>query len=196
MTARPTKLKLVSAVQKRLGRDLTRDELLRLARAMSLRQSQQHIYKPRMELWDDGEGPTITALLELPGLGPKEILLDVVNGRLIVSGERRAHPISSAAGGRGQVSNALSAPGSAIRELKYGTFRRIIDVPAGCTTGHLEATLENGMLTVSWPRHPESPKAAAEHHDDTEASSEPNHTLIDPLVDARSGGSPTSGASY
>ena len=47
MTVRPTKQSLVTTVRKRLGRELTRDELMRLARAMQARQLQQRIYKPR-----------------------------------------------------------------------------------------------------------------------------------------------------
>ncbi|KAI0357813.1 HSP20-like chaperone [Trametes cingulata] len=191
MTARTTKLLLVSAVKKRLGRELTRDELHRLARAMRLRQPQQRIYKPRMELWDDGQSPTITAVFELPGLRADEILVDVVDGRLVVSGERRAHSLSSAAGGRGQISSAASAPGSSqVRELKYGMFRRTVEVPAGCTTSDLEATLENGMLTVSWPRHPVRPATATERYTVTEAFPEPDHTLLDSSLDSRTGHRP------
>ncbi|KAH9848665.1 HSP20-like chaperone, partial [Lenzites betulinus] len=141
--------KLVLAVRKRMGRDLTRDEAVRLASALRVRQmQQQRVYKPRMELWDDGESATITALFELPGLRANEVLLDVVDGRLVVQGERRPAPAVNTNRARVQASSGPSQ----IRELKYGTFRRVISIPAGCTTDDLEATLENGMLSVSWPR--------------------------------------------
>ncbi|KAH9885268.1 HSP20-like chaperone [Cubamyces lactineus] len=158
MTVRPTKQSLVTTVRKRLGRELTRDELMRLARAMQARQLQQRVYKPRMELWDDGESARITAVFELPGLGPDEVLLDVVDGRLIVSGERRPR-VPSFKRSDGIVGQSKSLIGGTtstlqVRELKYGTFRRVIAMPEGCTTNDLEASLENGMLTVSWPRHP------------------------------------------
>ena len=42
-----------------------------------------------MELWDDGHSPLVTAVLEVPGLRPADIAVDVVDGRLVVSGERR-----------------------------------------------------------------------------------------------------------
>ncbi|KAI0768197.1 hypothetical protein BD413DRAFT_442945, partial [Trametes elegans] len=153
MPVRPTKTKLVSAVRKRMGRDLSRDEAFRLARAMRAREIQQRIYKPRMELWDDGKSATITALFELPGLGPDEVLLDVVDGRLVVSGERRQRVFNSngAVGHAQGVAQPASGP-LQVRELKYGTFRRVVPVPPGCVTCDLEATLEHGMLTVSWPR--------------------------------------------
>ncbi|KAI0643871.1 hypothetical protein C8Q79DRAFT_914585 [Trametes meyenii] len=162
MTARPTKSKLVSAVRKRLGRELSGDEVLMLARAMRVRQAEPRIYKPRMELWDDGESATITAQFELPGLGPDEVLIDVVDGRLVVSGERRQRPVpvpipgagAGVARGRGQTAAGGVSSVPQVQELKYGTFRRALVVPEGCTTTDLEATLEHGMLTVSWPRYP------------------------------------------
>lgn len=85
-----------------------------------------------MELWDDGESATITALFELPGLGPDQVLLDVVDGRLVVQGERRPLRLSAANPERVQTSTETSGS-SQIWELKYGTFRRAISVPTGCT---------------------------------------------------------------
>ncbi|KAI0324010.1 HSP20-like chaperone [Cubamyces sp. BRFM 1775] len=173
MTVRPTKQSLVTTVRKRLGRELTRDELYRLARAMQARQLQQRVYKPRMELWDDGESARITAVFELPGLGPNEVLVDVVDGRLIVSGERRPRipSFQRSDGIPGQSKSPAGATTSMlqVRELKYGTFRRVIAMPEGCTTNDLEASLENGMLTVTWPRHP-LPELARVQEIDSSAS--------------------------
>lgn len=90
-----------------------------------------------MELWDDGESARITAVFELPGLGPDEVLLDVVDGRLIVSGERRPR-VPSLKRSDGIVGHSKSLIGGTtstlqVRELKYGTFRRVIAMPEGCT---------------------------------------------------------------
>ncbi|PIL29217.1 hypothetical protein GSI_09266 [Ganoderma sinense ZZ0214-1] len=190
MTVRPPRSKFVSAVEKRLGRSLSDQEMLRLAacaRALKVRKAQhQRVYKPRMELWDDGGSPLVTAVLEVPGLRPADVTVDVVDGRLVVSGERRqqgfsmapktqASPIANGNGsGNGTGTNpseptdpdvcvraseeTLAHAGTVtvlqVRELKYGFFRRVIAVPAGCTSAHLQASMENGMLTVSWPRDP------------------------------------------
>ncbi|KAI0634099.1 hypothetical protein C8Q77DRAFT_727149 [Trametes polyzona] len=198
MTGRSTKTtKLVSAVRKRLGRELTRDEALRLAHALRRRQiqqqQQQRVYKPRMELWDDGESAKITALFELPGLGPDQVLLDVVDGRLIVAGERRPH--LNPANKRAQAGTEAAPGSSEIRELKYGTFRREVAVPAGCTTEHLDATLEHGMLSVSWPRHPGHPSADEEVAQHT-AHSEVTDTPDDLFASTRFGGNVASRSSY
>ncbi|KAI8990732.1 hypothetical protein BD414DRAFT_484630 [Trametes punicea] len=193
MTVRPSKPNLVLAVRKRVGRDLTGEEMLRIARAMRIRQAQRRIYKPRMELWDDGESPTITAVFELPGLRADEILLDVLDGQLVVSGERRQRSLrlSSLGGQHGQTRPSAGSTSVALQvdELKYGTFRRAISVPAGCTTKDLETTLEDGMLTVCWPRHPstEHPEPVADMPDTPES---------DGATSSRFGGPNGSRASY
>ncbi len=97
-----------------------------------------------MELWDDGDSPVVTAIFELPGMGPDEVSVDVVDGRLIVSGERRQRALSKASAAHGHTGvrledddvSALVGGRSGVlqvRELKYGFFRRVLSVPAGCT---------------------------------------------------------------
>ncbi|RPD52477.1 hypothetical protein L227DRAFT_480909, partial [Lentinus tigrinus ALCF2SS1-6] len=165
MPVRLPRSKASSVLEKRLRRTMSADETRRLvayARALKLRRNQQRIYKPRMELWDDGDNPLVTAVFELPGLRPEDVSVDVVDGRLIVSGERRQHVLSTTASAQAidehdeDGDEAVSTAGRSgilqVREIKYGFFRRVVSVPAGCTTNDLEATMENGMLTVSWPR--------------------------------------------
>ena len=118
-----------------------------------------------MELWDDGDSPLVTAVLEVPGLRPADIAVDVVDGRLVVSGERRqqgffaapktmpttlpgnANGTGTDGSGAGPTTDpdvcvraseeTLAHAGTVtvlqVRELKYGFFRRVIAVPAGCT---------------------------------------------------------------
>ncbi|KAI0705516.1 hypothetical protein C8Q76DRAFT_696989 [Earliella scabrosa] len=185
MPSGPSSSKLRSFLGKRFGRALHNDEVLRLAtyaRALKVRNRQQMIYKPRMELWDDENSPFITAVFELPGLRPEEVAVDVVDGRLIVSGERRQRSVRNpAATAPDTADNCIHESDSSlghpvvlqVRELKYGFFRRIVPVPAGCTTHDLEATIENGMLTVSWPRQPrevircENAKSESESSEDS-----------------------------
>ena len=194
MTVRPPRSKFVSALEKRLGRSLSDQEMLRLAscaRALKARKAQQQrVYKPRyalitlpdsvtrsliihyvpcgyrdyaqhrMELWDDGDSPLVTAVFEVPGLRPADVSVDVVDGRLVISGERcqpvqgfSAAPKTSPPGnGNGTNCSEPTEPGAVcvraseetlahagtvtvlqIRELKYGFFRRVVAVPAGCT---------------------------------------------------------------
>ena len=102
-----------------------------------------------MELHDDGRSPRVVALFELPGLLPEELSVDVIDGRLIVGGERRPRapsPLQDA-------SRVLQAPESIqdgvvalrspmvgvgeVRELKYGFFRRVVPIPEGCTVSSM-----------------------------------------------------------
>jgi HSP20 family protein len=39
-----------------------------------------------------------------------------------------------------------------VKELKYGRFERTINVPAGLEVKDINASLADGMLSVSWPR--------------------------------------------
>lgn len=93
-----------------------------------------------MELWDDGESPIVSAVFELPGLRPDDVSVDVVAGRLIVSGERRqpaspptqtVDPSARSEESKARQTGCSSVP--QVRELKYGFFRRVVAVPVGCT---------------------------------------------------------------
>ena len=103
-----------------------------------------------MELWDNGDNPLVTAVFEVPGLRPEDVSVDVVDGRLVVSGERRqqvfcAGTTTSTAGIHAssesesdeciRASEATFAHAGIlhVRELKYGFFRRVVAVPVGCT---------------------------------------------------------------
>ena len=139
-----------------------------------------------MELYDDGESARVTAVFELPGLRPGEVTVDVVDGRLVVGGERRARgpaSVHQALSGDTRVAlrgSQLLRPRATLQigEIKYGYFRRVLAVPEGCKvsrsdevgfwdnlltnlswlqTADLEAIMENGMLSVSWPRRPLAP---------------------------------------
>jgi HSP20 family molecular chaperone IbpA len=72
----------------------------------------------RMDMLDDPRSTVVTASLELPGLKPNEISIQLQDEKLTVSGER--------------VSQSQN-PGATypVQEMKYGTFRRIIDLPPG-----------------------------------------------------------------
>jgi len=39
-----------------------------------------------------------------------------------------------------------------VRELKFGSFHREIDMPVGIDTTQITAELSDGMLLICWPR--------------------------------------------
>ncbi len=94
-----------------------------------------------MEILDDGNSPLVTAIFELPGLRPDQVAVDVVDGRLIVSGERcQRGRVSANAAATEPSDTCVDTTKSSqvhlgipqVRELKYGFFRRVFPVPVGC----------------------------------------------------------------
>jgi HSP20 family protein len=97
-------------------------------------------YVPAIEMTTSGSDVLIT--LELPGVDiDNDIDIEVAEGRLTISGERREsseHRHDSQDGG----SKVL------VRELRYGSFRRDFALPDGVGADDVEASYDKGMLAV------------------------------------------------
>jgi HSP20 family protein len=77
-----------------------------------------------VEICDQPQSHYITATFELPGLKKEDIGVHLTpDGHLTISGDRRAPPLLTNA------DPALTM--YPVKELKYGTFERTINVPAG-----------------------------------------------------------------
>ncbi|KAI0920151.1 hypothetical protein AcW1_001969 [Taiwanofungus camphoratus] len=101
--------------------------------------------RPRMDLHENTQTNTVTATFELPGLTKENVQIDVHNGVLRVSGESK-------------ISSDRDANGFAVRERRYGKFSRSIPVPQGIKSEEIKASMENGILAVTFPKS--SPEAA------------------------------------
>jgi len=126
-------------------------------------------YTPRMDLIDDPAEPIFTAVFEIPGIKTSDISLHIVDGKLVVMGERRpSYNITqrSEPQPQGAPENSNPAPTSSIpvQELRFGTFRRAIRVPEGLKESDVKASLNEGMLTVTWPRSPSGPSRTRRPH--------------------------------
>ncbi|KAG7089059.1 hypothetical protein E1B28_010769 [Marasmius oreades] len=95
--------------------------------------------KPRMDLHEDTEKNTVTASFELPGLKKEDVQIDIHDGRLTVSGETK-------------ISEEHNKDGYAVRERRFGKFSRTLRLPQGVNEEEIKASLENGVLTVSFPK--------------------------------------------
>ncbi|KAI9445796.1 HSP20-like chaperone, partial [Russula earlei] len=101
--------------------------------------------RPRVEICDQPQSSFVTATFELPGLKKEEIGVHLTNdGHLTISGDRRPPPFIN------NTDPALTV--YPVKELKYGRFERTIDVPVGLEVKDINASLADGMLSVSWPR--------------------------------------------
>ncbi len=88
---------------------------------------------PPIDMLSDGTDVLIS--LELPGLDPADIDIEVHEGRLTISGERHAHSDNPDA-------KVL------VRELRYGSFRREFVLPEGLDAGAVSADYDKGVLHV------------------------------------------------
>lgn len=116
----------------------------RMAEARRLREGDM-LYRPRVEICDDPSSTRITAMLELPGVKSEDIRLQVgTNDKLRVSGERR-RKISPDQGAD------VKYP---LQEIRYGKYERVIDLPQGTMMSTISASIDDGLLLISWPRDP------------------------------------------
>jgi HSP20 family protein len=93
-------------------------------------------YVPAIEMRADGADVVIT--LELPGVDvDKDVDIEVAEGRLTISGERRDRYATSDEAGK-----------VLVRELRYGSFRREFALPEGVGADDVEASYDHGMLEV------------------------------------------------
>ncbi|KAH7924628.1 HSP20-like chaperone [Leucogyrophana mollusca] len=96
-------------------------------------------FRPRMDLKETGENNTVTATFELPGLKNEDVNIDVHNDRLTVAGESN-------------VSHDRDEAGYSVRERSHGKFSRTLQLPQGTKAEDVKAKMENGVLTVTFPK--------------------------------------------
>ncbi len=96
---------------------------------------------PALNLTDDGNNFYVRA--ELPGVDPESLEISVVEGQLLIRGERKIEPEEQKAGYHR-------------RERESGFFRRTMTLPARVDPGKVSADMKNGILTVMLPRSEEA----------------------------------------
>jgi HSP20 family protein len=91
-------------------------------------------FSPAAEVVKDGEDAVVR--LELPGVDvEKDVNVELDHGRLVIHGERRDE-------------RAEEQDGRALREVRYGSFRRSFRLPAHITGEAVSASYDAGVLTV------------------------------------------------
>jgi HSP20 family protein len=96
---------------------------------------------PALNLTDDGNNFYVRA--ELPGVATESLDISVVEGQLLIRGERKIEPEEQKAGYHR-------------REREAGFFRRTMTLPAKVDPGKVSAGMKNGVLTVTLPRAEEA----------------------------------------
>ncbi|KAK0204412.1 HSP20-like chaperone [Desarmillaria ectypa] len=88
-----------------------------------------------MDFRQDTTTNTVTATFDLPGLKKNDIGIFLCNDVLRIDGEI---PVRE---GKGYI----------VRERKSGRFSASVCVPCGVREGHVKASLEDGVLTITFP---------------------------------------------
>ncbi|KAG5634389.1 hypothetical protein H0H81_002147 [Sphagnurus paluster] len=95
--------------------------------------------KPRMDLHENAETNRVTASFELPGLKKEDVNIDLRDGRLTISAETK-------------ISEEHERGGYAVRERRFGKVSRTLQLPQGVKEEEIKASMENGVLTVTFPK--------------------------------------------
>ena len=88
---------------------------------------------PAADVVQSGDDAVIT--LEIPGVKPEDVTVEVKERHLVISGER-------------SVTEAAESDAVIRREIRGGEFSRSFRLPAHVTADSVSASAENGMLFV------------------------------------------------
>ena len=102
-----------------------------------LTQDGDQLIAPALDITEDEHAFFVTA--ELPGLKKEEVQIGLENGVLSISGEKKQETESKDKNWHRM-------------ERRFGAFHRAVTLPAGVEADKVEATFENGVLTVRVPK--------------------------------------------
>jgi HSP20 family protein len=91
-----------------------------------------------LAMWQDDDHFYVE--VELPGVSDGDMDITVHNGTLSIRGERKPEE------GRRYLYNGRS----------YGRFERVITLPEAVNTDDVQATLKDGILSLTLPKSPEA----------------------------------------
>ena len=92
---------------------------------------------PAMNVWTNPDGAIVTA--ELPGIDPEDLEISVQGDTLTLRGSRSADAL-----GEGEAYHR--------RERGCGQFQRAFQLPFAVDSGKVEASYEQGVLSITLPR--------------------------------------------
>jgi HSP20 family protein len=98
---------------------------------------------PAVDIVDKDNVYEVTA--ELPGMSEKDIEVKVAGGMLTIKGEKSEE-------------KEEKKKDVYVSERRYGSFRRSFAVPEDVDADKLEASVKNGVLTVTMPKSAEAKK--------------------------------------
>ncbi len=100
---------------------------------------------PAVDIGEKDNAYEVTA--DMPGFEEKSIEVQVVDGSLSIKGERKSE-------------KEEKKKDYYVSEREFGSFERSFPLPEGVDTDKIEASLKNGVLTVTLPKTAEAQKPA------------------------------------
>ncbi len=94
-------------------------------------------WMPAMDLVESGDHFVLRA--DLPGMGEEDIKIEVEDGTLTISGERKAE-------------HEANEEGYYRVERAFGSFSRALTLPKGVDAGAVSASFDRGVLEVRIPK--------------------------------------------
>lgn len=98
---------------------------------------------PAIDIVEDEKNFKVEA--ELPGLGEDDVQLSIEDNALILRGEKK-------------ISRQDQDKNYVMREIGYGSYQRIIELPEEADTDKAKATFKKGMLWIEIPKREGSSK--------------------------------------
>jgi HSP20 family protein len=120
----------------------TFDDFDNLSRLPATRQGAT-LWSPPIEVFERGNDLVVRA--DLPGLSKDDVNVDIDNGVLAISGERRSE-------------HEEEHQGYFRSERSYGSFSRNIPLPEGVNDDQVKASFKDGVLEVTMPKPAETSK--------------------------------------
>jgi HSP20 family protein len=141
------------------------DDVMRSDPWLSAAAGGQSRFSPALDVAEAEDAYLIQ--LELPGVKPEQVKLEWESDVLNISGEKSREPGSE--------------EGQHIGERRYGSFARSFRIPAGVKLEEVDATLQDGILTVRLPKAEQArrrriPVQTATHQFTTEGTEVQNLT--------------------
>lgn len=127
----------------------------------SLMDKPQADIRPSLDIHSDDKAYTIH--MEVPGVDPDEVKVEVRDGMLTVEGEKKMESCAAPAA-EGEKAEAKE-PVCHVQERVYGSFCRQIGLAEDADVENISASHKNGVLTIVIPR--KQPEAPAEGKDCT-----------------------------
>lgn len=124
------------------------------------------MWMPATDIAEDDNNIIIRA--EVPGIEAKDIDLNVLENRLTISGEKNDE-------------KEEKGKDTYYRERNFGSFRRVIDLPANVDATKVVAEYANGVLTVTVPK-PVTAKARQIEVKPAVATTQPQRTVVKPSI--------------